>query len=440
LGKIGKKSFACALVLASTCLTSRPLFATGLFTSLPKFVDALTIPPKIILTGQGPHEITLTLGQFKASLHSSLPNTTEWGYNGTSPGPTIEVESGQAVRIHWKNELPTTHLFAEPKGIDMAKKLSCLASNLTASTAMPDVRAVTHIHGAVVSEPDAKDRDHNNDGWPDLWDVPGQEQITEVPNIQSAMTTWYHDHAMGETGRNVAAGLEGMYLIHDDYERSLNLPSGNYDVPIFLRARTVQDDGSLTYTDDLANEYYGNSVEVNGKLYPYFNVEPRKYRFRFLNGSNARSYSLDLTSQQDQTPGPLMVQVASDGGFLAKPAVLNNPNDPNTDRLELAPAERADIIIDFSKSAGQSFVLHNTDRDGDENEIDVPELMLFKVQAVPAVQDTSTVPLAMKPVVRMNHAPNRHWPRIDGGWSRDFKVKRKTLGRSNHRKTRDGNN
>src|SRR5205823_2842531 len=153
-------------------------------------------------------------------------------------------------------------------------------------------RSVTHLHGAAVWEPDPLNRKYNNDGWPDAWIVPGESQVAVYPNDQSARTLWYHDHAMGETGRNVAAGLVGIYEIHDDYERSLNLPSGNFEIPLILQSRQVNDDGTLSYSDDISNEFYGNALAVNGKLWPYVELEPRKVRFRFVNVSNARSYGL----------------------------------------------------------------------------------------------------------------------------------------------------
>ena len=92
------------------------------------------------------------------------------------------------------------------------------------------------------------------------WITAGQEQIAEYPNPQSARTLWYHDHAMGATGRNVAAGLAGLYIIHDAYERSLNLPSGKYEVPFMIRSHGLNGDGSLNYTNDIGNEYYGNAI------------------------------------------------------------------------------------------------------------------------------------------------------------------------------------
>src|SRR6185437_3659081 len=226
------------------------------------------------------------------------------------PGPTIEVERGQTVVVHWKNALPTTHLLASPKGADVIS---------------PDVRAITHLHGAEVTEADPMDRLHNNDGWPDSWNVPGQEQIAEYPNHQSARTLWYHDHAMGETGRNVAAGLVGLYEIHDDYERSLNLPSGKFDIPLEIQSRGVNPDGSLYYTSDITNEFYGNAIAVNGKLWPYLHVEPRKYRFRIVNESNARSYSLKLVGADaaSGSSGPAFYQIATGAGFLQDAVILN---------------------------------------------------------------------------------------------------------------------
>jgi spore coat protein A len=353
------------------------------------FVDELPIPPSIHVQ-PGTSEITITASQFQTKLHRDLPPQMVWGYDGSSPGPTIEIESGQLLRVHWKDDLPTKHLFAEPKGVDMGK------------SPMPDVRFVTHLHGAAVSQPDFKDRLHDNDGWPDAWITRGMEQIAEYPNVQSARTLWYHDHAMGETGRNVAAGLVGLYIIHDAYERSLGLPSGKYDVPLLIRSHALNGDKLLDYVKDIGNEYYGNTVSVNGKLWPYMNVEPRKYRFRFVNGSNARTYSMKLLDQNNQGAAPAFYQIGSDGGFLENTAILNDPTNPTSSRLVLFPAERADVIIDFSKMAGHSFMLSNNHIDPGDVEVKIPWLMLFKVADKVSAPDTSSLPMHMKPITRFN--------------------------------------
>jgi spore coat protein A, manganese oxidase len=397
--------------------------ASNVFTP---FVDPLPTPPRIVVPA-GQEELTISLQQFNSRLHRDFTSDTPmWGYNGVSPGPIIEVESGHPLRIHWKNELPTTHVFAAPAGMSMdiplpgsrfvfdgprldgeeAGRGMASLMGMDPMNMAPDVRNVTHLHGAKVWEDSPLNSLTNNDGWPDTWTVPGQEQIAYYPNKQDARTLFFHDHAMGETGRNVAAGLAGVYLIHDDFERSLNLPSGEYDIPIVLQGMTLKPDGSRVYTDRVDNEYYGNAVLVNGKLMPYLDVEPRKYRFRFVNASNARAYGLSLLDAADHTtPGPALVQIGSDAGFLEKSVTTSDFTDPNTLQLFLASAERADVIVDFSKFAGRNFILLNsnaiTDPDG---EIGVPQLMQFRVAAQVKAPDTSSLPADIRRIDRLDPA------------------------------------
>ncbi len=359
--------------------------------TLPQaFVDELPVP-HVIHVAPGTSEVTITASQFSTHLHRDLPEQNLWGYEGTSPGPTIEVESGHSLRVHWKDQLPLKHLFPEPHGVEMG------------GGSMPDVRFVTHLHGASVSEPDIQDRLHNNDGWPDAWITEGKEQIADYPNLQSARTLWYHDHASGETGRNVAAGLVGLYLIHDDYERSLHLPDGKYDIPLLIRSHQIGADGSLSYVKDIATEYYGNVASVNGKLSPFLDVEPRKYRFRFVNGSNARSYAMKLIDQSQRVQGPAFYQIGSDGGFLEKTVILNDPADSTSSRLLLLPGERADVVIDFSHFKGHSLLLSNNHvdpADAVDAEVKIPWLMLFRVKDALGTPDTSRLPMQMKPIQR----------------------------------------
>lgn len=361
-----------------------------------QYVDALPIPSRIQVKsrrGSTAH-LTLTMTQFQTQIHRDLPTQMIWGYNGSSPGPIIEVERDQKLKIHWKNQLPTQHLFPAPKQ-DLALSMGlCLPTT-------PDVRTVTHLHGAEVSESNPLDRKHNNDGWPDSWILPGSEQIAKYPNHQSARTLWYHDHAMGTTGRNVAAGLAGFYLIHDAYERSLNLPSGEFDIPLMLSAHAIDDNGILQYTNDFAHEYYGNTVSVNGKLWPYLDVQPRKYRFRFVNGANARSYALKLVDFANvRSSGPAFYQIGSDSGFLASTVMLNDPTDARAPRLVLGPGERADIVVDFSAFAGKKLLLHNTSRDPGDGEIAMPGIMAINVASSLDQPDLSQLPLTMKPIPR----------------------------------------
>ena len=395
------RRYVSLLLLGASGLLCADRASVAAMQALQQFVDELPIPPSIQVgptsgsrsgkLGKDPAEIVITLNQFKTKYHRDMPETTVWGYNGSSPGPTIDVERGQTLRVHWKNELPTVHFIQSTIGGAMA------------DPSMPDVRNVTHLHGAVVTESDPMDRVNNNDGWPDAWNIPGQEQIAEYPNDQEARALWFHDHAMLTTGRNVYSGLMGLYLIRDSYERSLNLPSGKFEVPIEFQTRSFNDDGSLYYPKVVQNEVYGNAMAVNGKIWPFINVEPRKYRFRFLNASNARTIALKLIDQATQSAGPAFYQIGSDGGFLENTAVLGDPNDPSSPRLVMSPAERMDVIIDFSKFAGRSFVLNNNFQpDHADGELPIPTVMLFQVGAAVSAPDTSSLPMQMRAIPRLS--------------------------------------
>jgi spore coat protein A len=352
------------------------------------FVDALPIPP-VLHAPKGKHPVLkIKMQEFSSKIHRDLGPVKQFGYAGISPGPTIEVEAGSPLQVQWQNELPGKHVLAAP-------------SDMMADG--PDVKAVVHLHGAMVTQPSTKDRVHNNDGWPDAWITHGQTQIADYPNEQRARMLWYHDHAMGTTGRNVAAGLLGVYFIRDAYERSLNLPSGAYEIPLVIQPKLLNGDGSLAYVESLAVEHYGNAMFVNGKLYPYLEVEPRKYRFRVLNASNARTVALKLVDGEDlETAGPGFYQIGSDSGFLENTVLLNDPASEKSSRLTLAPAERADIIVDFSKYAGKTFVLHNNALPDDaDGTVPLYQVMQFRVKPQASAPDTSSLPMKMQPIRRM---------------------------------------
>jgi FtsP/CotA-like multicopper oxidase with cupredoxin domain len=155
-------------------------------------------------------------------------------------------------------------------------------------------------------------------------------------------------------------------------------------------------------------EFFGNLIIVNGKLWPYLNVEPRKYRFRLLNGANARFFSLALADRVTGAPGPAFNQIGSDGGYLAEPVVLNDPADPKSPRLVMAPAERCDVVIDFSAYApGTEFLLRNTAKapfpSGEApNPNSTGQIMLFRV--VPSTgPDASVIPNPIATVKRLSN-------------------------------------
>jgi spore coat protein A len=313
---------------------------------LSKFKDPLPIPP-VLKPKWKSGEYTfyeVNMWEAKQSLHSELPKTTVWGYEGIYPGPTIEVEMGERVYVKWKNELPAKHLFPIDYTVHGSEKEK------------PDVRTVVHLHGGR-TEP-------ASDGYPDAWFTKGfavtgpffQKKIYKYLNQQSSRALWYHDHAIGLTRLNIYAGLAGFYFVRDRHERSLNLPCGHFEIPLLLQDRSFHNDGSFSYPDQPENNasgikpsiitsFFGDTIVVNGKVWPYLEVEPRKYRFRLLNAANARFFRLHLDSDQ------LFYQIGTDSGFLEQPIGVK--------KILLAPAERADLIIDFSNLEGKFIILQN---------------------------------------------------------------------------------
>ncbi|MCP4342512.1 MAG: multicopper oxidase domain-containing protein [Desulfobulbaceae bacterium] len=165
-------------------------------------------------------------------------------------------------------------------------------------------------------------------------------------------------------------------MVRDDNEEFMvangNLPAPEYEIPLVLQDRIVKGNGKLSYDIKFDDMFLGDVMVVNGKIWPFLNVEQRKYRFRVLNGSNSRAYTLQLP---DNRP---FYQIGTDGGFLPHPITLTE--------LTLTPGERADIIVDFSQFDGDDdVVLMNTaspmfGHHGEEKEKDINDVMQFRVQ------------------------------------------------------------
>jgi len=309
--------------------------------SIANFVDPLPIPQIAKPSGEHPDPFSpgrsvpfyrIEMSEVFTQLHRDLEPTRIWAYGGASPGPIIEAQSGQPLMVEWVNALPKAHLFAVDHHIHGAEANK------------PNVRAVVHLHGAKV-RPDS-------DGYPEDWYVPGKSRISYYPNRQDAAMLWYHDHALGITRLNVYAGLFGAYFIRDQAERALNLPSGKYEIPLILCDRKIDSQGQLDYTAapmfmaPWRPEFYGNTMLVNGKLFPFLEVEPRSYRFRVVNVSNSRFLSLSLSDRQSFT------QIGSDQGLLRAPVKVTP--------IILAPAERADLVIDFASQRGKKILLSDS--------------------------------------------------------------------------------
>jgi FtsP/CotA-like multicopper oxidase with cupredoxin domain len=324
------------------------------------------------------------------------------------PAATIEAEVEMPVRVKWVNDLkdPLTgnflpHLLPVDQTLHWANPpMDCIEgmpmTDCRGKNQLPyagPVPIITHLHGAHVGS--------DSDGYPEAWylpaaanipagyatrgshfgqipgapDVPGQATF-EYPNTQRAATLWFHDHSLGMTRANVYAGPVGFYLLRGGVGDVVDnlatkkkgdgfLPAGPYEVPLAIQDKSFNADGSLFFPDNRAffeglaplqlkipfipdltiggersdvsplwnPEFFGNTMVVNGNTWPYLDVEPRQYRLRFLNASDSRF--LILTA-----PGITFHQIGADGGFLPKPEARSE--------LLIGPAERADVIVDFS--------------------------------------------------------------------------------------------
>jgi FtsP/CotA-like multicopper oxidase with cupredoxin domain len=355
---------------------------------LTKFLDALRIPPVIRPhVGLQQSEITIHMTRARVQLHSQLPATAVWTYAGTFPGPTIEVRRDQLLRVAWSNDITGTIPLVAVEGPVTAGPTNTPGGYRDASGALlPDFHLiegvtelpawnVVHLHGALTNA--------WNDGWAHNATLKGAALISEYRNRQQATTLWYHDHAMAVTRFNLHAGLVGMYLIRDREEDALHLPDGRREIPLILTDRNLDTDpvtGELTGQLLFKVPYIPGSGAhipfsgpfnlVNGVIWPHLDVHAQWYRFRVLNASNSRFYTLNLIDDANAIRNDAVRIIGTDGGLLPAPAPL-----PATG-LVLAPSERADLLIDFSAFKGQHLRLTNL-AVADPLE---PDLMQFRVE------------------------------------------------------------
>jgi spore coat protein A len=346
--------------------------------SLERWVDPMPIPVAAVPAQTGPDprnakaripRYRMRAREFQAKVHRDLPPTTFWGYEGMSPGPVFEARSGHPLMVEWVNELPTRHLLPIDHTLHGAE------------ADKPLVRTVTHLHGAKVPP--------ESDGNPERWFVPGESRTCYYPNGQDAAPLFYHDHAMGITRLNAVAGLFGPYFVRDAVEDSLNLPAGRFEIPIAIYDRLFKTDGQLDYPvsrDPAApwtSEFNGNAILLNGKLFPFLEVEPRRYRLRIFNTSNAGFYTLSLAKEGSSLVpgGEPFYMIGSDQGLLSEPVPMKS--------LALTPGERADLIMDFSPHAGREVYLKHAS---------VP---VMQIRVSPrATEDRSTIPAQLRPIRR----------------------------------------
>jgi spore coat protein A len=421
--KILRKGLLIGAVLLALCAGSVPgaLAAQGTplpGSAIPQFIDPLPLlsvaggPMETIIAGTD--EVTLNMLEFQANVMPSTfvpatgtySGTWVWGYRagitstnpaGTYIGPVFVATRGTPTQVRFVNNLTTVHI-AWREWTDRS-----LHSGFDPMPTLGDTRhytgsvpAVPHLHGGEIPPV--------LDGGPDAWftadglskghayyagiDVVGgganppgnNEAIYRYLNTQEAAPIWFHDHLLGGTRLNVYAGLAGAYALTDP---NLALPTGlhpvglqqgadgpvDYLIPLVIQDRMFDTDGQLYFPNVGINtehpywipEFVGDTIVVNGKVWPFLNVEPRRYRFLLINGSNARTYELFLVNPVTKAMGPPIWQIATDGGYLDAPVKID-PNVKPLDKLVVMPGERAGFIIDFAGLAGQTLIMRNTGR------------------------------------------------------------------------------
>ena len=280
---------------------------------LAPFARDLPVPPvaEPVSTAGGVDAYEITMRPGSMQILEGEP-TEVLGYDGIFPGPTIRARRGRPVTVLQRNQLAN--------GED----------------------AVVHLHGGI-NAPEF-------DGHPEDVIPPNGEFTYRYENQQRGATLWYHEHGHGFTARGVYQGRAGMYIIEDDYDSKLDLPQGEYDVPLMIADRSFDEDNQLVYPGEIPIDgFYGNTLLVNGAVAPRMGVKRRLYRFRILNASNVRTFELALSS------GAPLTQIAADSGGLL-------PRPHKRDAIPLCPGERADVVVDFRYyTAGSEMSLVNRD-------------------------------------------------------------------------------
>ena len=414
-----------------------PLPVYGPKASLSALVPSPTRTPTGQEAGRAPHQratefvpqklYELHVKSSSHSFHPELPTQAVWGYDGMLPGPTFAARYGEPALVRIFNDLSANH----------------------AGSGSPEI--ATHLHNAhTPSESDGYPGDYYSaaKAGPNLL-YPGKYKDHLYPNCYAGFdqyratsgdprealgTLWYHDHRHDFTAQNVYQGLAGFYLLFDALDsgneddpnpNALRLPSGigRYDIPLVLADCQFDSGGYLAFDQFDTDGFLGDKMTVNGKVQPYFSVQRRKYRFRLLNASLARFFQLYLT--RDGAPQGF-TYIANDGNLLPAPLAMSS--------VRLTPAQRADVVIDFSLfPLGAKLLLENRleqlEGRGPTNRLLTPgtPMLRFEVDAEPPRPDASRVlpvlralpPVNLAEVVRTRHFK---FNRDNGVWTINGKM------------------
>ena len=364
---------------------------------LTPYLDALPIPPvatPVLGSPGGAATYNITAREFEQQLHSQLPPTRVWGYHDGvgplhTPGPVIVARTGEPVTVNWINDIrdfTTNAPRTNDHYLDVDVQQDA-GGNVCIMGAEDKAKIVSHLHGAHVPA--------IYDGYPENTFLPGDPPVPYIyPNNQQAGYLWFHDHALGITRLNVYMGLAGAYLMRDAVEDAINLPRGQYEVPLVIQDRRFNPDGTLFYPSQWVDHFLGDKIIVNGKVWPYFDVRRGKYLFRLLNGSTSRTYTLSLAPP---TGALSFTVVGTEGGLLEAPA-------PGVGSLTFGPGERYDVIVDFAgyPNGAEILLTNSAGAPFPNGPVDVPQVMKFRVTSLAG--DTDPLPATLRPIERLDPA------------------------------------
>jgi FtsP/CotA-like multicopper oxidase with cupredoxin domain len=321
--------------------TIAPNTAAGEVRAAPHQAPALGFP------FPPPRLYSMTQQQTQVSQSEDLPKQTIWAFNdGThisSPGPTYVANYGVPQLTRNRNSLPPV--------------------SQNGGFGMPSV--TTHLHNAHnPSESDGNPCDFYGIGnfcdqyYPNVLAGFNSDHKPNGDINEALSTLWYHDHRVDFTSQNTYKGLVGFYLLFNQFdtgneETGFRLPSfPNFDVPLVFADKVYDpNDGQLAFDLFSLDGILGDKFLVNGKIQPYFQVEPRRYRFRLLDTGPSRFYEYYLTDLNHLSATNNFWVIANDGNLLPAPVQVQS--------VRIGPAERVDIIIDFSQFAGKTIYLEN---------------------------------------------------------------------------------
>jgi len=374
---------------------------------MTKWVDPLPVPPvatktvkPLISLWADYYEINMTASQHQ--FNSALGMATVWTYGqpGKTPvllGPTIVATTGRPVVIKWINKLPTA--LGDFPLLDSIDPTIGGAPGFGPNEVPPGA-AIPHLHGGHTAA--------RFDGTPMQWwtanGIKGPDYVTDTftyINDQPASLIWYHDHTLGATRFKPYLGLAAAYLVFDKVDNGNTIlgqkvPAGygKYHLPLVIQDKQFNSNGTLFYpTEGISTthpvwvpEFFGDTPVINGKAYPYLDAQPRRYRLRLLNGSQARFYNLSF-HQEGGTDLTFWV-IGSEGGLLPQPAEVTS--------LLIAPGERYDVIVDFTSIPGSTVMMTNDAKapypDGEEPDAALIQLMKININIpVPANDPDNTV-------------------------------------------------